>query len=178
MTSQTALIFDAVVTPNRSLSPDGFRRLMLLLAVGLAAPSLIALAHGWYPILMFCGGEFLLVWYLFQRNYFDGRATELVRLDDRQLIVERITPKGDRSVLQLEPTWLSVRMDDPPRHDSLVRLASHGAETIIARDLSPAERLEFARSLDQALSIWRMPDHLRGPALAAARRRSGGCSGP
>jgi len=46
-------------------------------------------------------------------------------------------------------------MDDPPRHESQVRLTSHGQTVIVGAFLSPEERLDFARALHRALDEWR-----------------------
>jgi uncharacterized membrane protein len=46
-------------------------------------------------------------------------------------------------------------MDDPPRRDSWLTLASHGLSLRIGSFLTPAERLELAQALRAALSQYR-----------------------
>src|SRR5512143_689515 len=63
------LLFDAILTPYRSLSPRGFAILMGIAGVigfGFGA-SFIAL--GAWPIFGFCGAEWLLFYIFFRLNY-------------------------------------------------------------------------------------------------------------
>ena len=46
-------------------------------------------------------------------------------------------------------------MDDPPGHDSALRLTSHGQSLVIGAFLTPEERLEVAHALRAALDEWR-----------------------
>jgi uncharacterized membrane protein len=42
-------------------------------------------------------------------------------------------------------------MDDPPEHESQVTLTSHGRSLTVGSFLSPEERLDFAKALNDAL---------------------------
>jgi uncharacterized membrane protein len=54
-------------------------------------------------------------------------------------------------------------MDEPPRHDSRLTLASHGRSLAIGAFLTPEERLEVARSLRSAIDAYRTaPDPAAG----------------
>ena len=56
---------------------------------------------------------------------------------------------------RFEPYWVRVHMDDPPRRDSLLTLASHGRRLAIGLFLTPEERLDVARALQSALRRYR-----------------------
>ncbi|HZH26577.1 MAG TPA: DUF2244 domain-containing protein, partial [Azospirillaceae bacterium] len=102
----------------------------------------------------------------FRINYRSGRLYEEVRLTDTDLTVVRVWPSRSRRQWRFEPYWLRVDMDDPPRHESQLRLTSHGQTVVIGAFLSPDERADLARALCAALARWREPDHLRPLAPA------------
>jgi uncharacterized membrane protein len=149
------VFFDAVLHPHRSLSPRGFAMLMaftaaLMFAIGAA----FAVAGAW-PVFGLCGLEFLLLYLAFRINYRSGRSCETVRLSDAGLEVRRYGPGGEVAHWRFEPAWLRVTMDDPPRHESRLTLASHGRSLVIGSFLTPQERLEVAIALKRAIAAYR-----------------------
>ena len=55
----------------------------------------------------------------------------------------------------MRKTWLQISMDDPPRHDSQLKLSSHGRSLVIGAFLTPTERVEVADALRDAVIKWR-----------------------
>lgn len=149
------VFFDATLHPNRSLRPAGFRTLMLIAGGSMAIIGVLFMVVGAWPVLGFCGFEFLLLYGAFRLNYRGGRAYERVRLTEGRLEVRRYSPRGEIGCWQFEPTWLQVSIDDPLRHDSRLTLRSHGRSLVIGADLSPDERHEFAEALRAAIRSWR-----------------------
>jgi uncharacterized membrane protein len=149
------VFFDATLHPNRSLSPYGFRILMLIAGVSVVVIGVLFVLAGAWPVFGFSGAEFLLLYFAFRLNYRSGRAYERVLLTERRLEVMRFSPKGEVGRWAFEPTWLQISMDDPPRHDSQLRLSSHGRSLVIGAFLTPAERAEVAEALRQAVAQWR-----------------------
>lgn len=149
------VFFDAVLHPNRSLSPAGFRMLMIVAGLSVLVIGVLFVAAGAWPVFGFSGAEFLLLYIAFRLNYRSGRAYERVRLTERQLEVMRVSPRGEVGRWAFEPTWLQISIDDPPRHDSQLRLTSHGRSLVIGAFLTPAERLEVAEALRAAMGEWR-----------------------
>ena len=147
--------FDAVLRPHRSLDKSGFVILMSAVAgVGFLVGVAFCLMGAW-PVLGFCGLEIGLIYVLFRLNYREGDKHERLVLTDHGLHVARVSPKGRISQWQLAPNWLRVSMDDPPGHDSALRLTTHGQTLVIGAFLTPDERLEVARALRAALGQWR-----------------------
>jgi uncharacterized membrane protein len=149
------VFFDATLHPNRSLSPSGFRILMVIAGISVLAIGILFVVAGAWPVFGFSGAEFLLLYIAFRLNYRSGRAYERVRLTDRQLEVMRVSPGGEVGRWEFEPTWLQISMDNPPRHDSQLRLSSHGRSLVIGAFLTPAERVEVADALRDAIADWR-----------------------
>lgn len=143
--------FDAELNPHRSLGEAGFRVLMgVVIAANLIVGSIFYFSGAW-PIFGFMGLDVLLLYFFFRLNYRDGNLKETVRLTDDGLEVRRQHPNGEEELWSLEPYWLRIDMDDPPKHDSRLVLQARGRRVVIGSFLTPDERLEVARALRRAL---------------------------
>ena len=147
--------FSTLLRPHRSLSPLGFKWLIRLV---IAANLLIGLPMyllGAWPVAGFAGLDVALLWWLFHRNYFDARRSETLRLTDRELVVERIAPDGEREEHRLDAYWLKVELGER------LAVASRGNRVVVGRFLAPAERRKVANELKAALAAMRAPrrDH-------------------
>lgn len=151
------VIFDAILTPHRSLSPRGFVILMSLVCAVSFAAGLAFFLMGAWPIVGFLGLDVLLIYGAFKINFRAARMYETVRLTRDDLLVERISPRGDAQRWRFQPAWLQVFMDDPPRHESQITLRSHGRDVVIGSFLTAEERLDFAKALARALDKARRP---------------------
>ena len=151
LTSAPPLHFDAVLRPHRSLNATGFKWLIGVLAVLSLIPGAIFFFMGAWPVPGFLGLDLLLIYIAFRINYRRARAYEAVQLSRESLTVTRVDARGRRQCHSFEPYWVRVEMDDPPEHDSVVTLTSHGRRFSFAHFLSPEERLDFANALDRAL---------------------------
>ncbi|MDA0656762.1 MAG: DUF2244 domain-containing protein [Proteobacteria bacterium] len=147
--------FAAALKPNRSLSINGFRLLMVLTAFLTFGIGTTFFILGAWPVMGFCGLEFILLYIAFRLNYRAGRAAERICLTEKELEVTRISPYGKAQQWRFEPTWLQVLIDTPPLHHSKLRLRSHGRSLVIGSFLTPEERLEVAEALRAALQSWR-----------------------
>jgi len=147
--------FSTLLRPHRSLSPLGFKWLIRLV---IAANLLIGLPMyllGAWPVAGFAGIDVALLWWLFNRNYLDARRSETVRLTDRELVVERIAPDGEREEHRLDSYWLKVELGDR------LAVTSRGNRVVIGPFLAPDERRRVADELKAALAAARAPlyDH-------------------
>lgn len=154
------IFFDAVLHPHRSLSRGGFRMVMISFAVGLFVVGFLFWRLGAWPVVGFCGLEFVLLYLAFRINYRAARACERLRLSDSGLEIRRLRPNGTIADLRrLPPNWLRVEIDEPPEHDSQLTLSTHGQHLVVGRFLTPEERVELARALREALDRWRRAPH-------------------
>jgi len=148
--------FSTVLRPHRSLSPQGFR---WLIRIAVAANLLIGLPMyflGAWPVMGFMGLDVFLLWYLFKRSYLDARRSETLVLTDRELIVKRCSPDGEREEHRLDAYWLRVELGE-----RLV-LTSRGNRIVVGRFLSPGARAEVADELKAALAGMRAPRFKHG----------------
>ncbi len=150
-----AVHFSTILRPYRSLPPEGFK---WLIRAALAANVLIGLPMyllGAWPVMGFMGLDIYLLWYMFQRSYFDARRSETLTLTDRDLVIERRSPDGEREEHRLDAYWLRVELGE-----RLV-LVSRGNRIVVGRFLSPGEREKLADQLKSAIAGLRSPryDH-------------------
>jgi uncharacterized membrane protein len=147
--------FSTLLRPHRSLSAEGFKWVM---RGAIAANLLIGLPMyllGAWPVLGFMGLDVWLLYWLFQRSYLDARRSETLTLTDRELIVDRIAPDGEREQHRLDAYWLRVEQGE-----RLV-VTSRGNRVVVGRFLSPGEREAVGEQLKAALAALRSPryDH-------------------
>jgi uncharacterized membrane protein len=156
--------FDAVLYPNRSLGSAGFHLLMAaIVLVSVAIGAAFMLAGAW-PVSGFLGLDVVLLYLAFRWNYREARRAEFIRLDHDGLTVRRIGPDGRTREWRLEPYWVRVAIDDPPRPDSQLVLSACGHHLAIGAFLTLPERLELAAALRTALHNHRTDD----PGASAA----------
>lgn len=149
-------IFSAVIAPHRSLSRRGF--LIFMAAVGGVsfATGLVFLSMGAWPVFGFFGLDVLLIFLAFRANYISGRAREVIRITESELLVRRISAKGAMVEWRFNPYW--VRIDVGRDHDGdlqTVSLTSHGSKLEIGYWLSPPEKADFLAALSAALATAR-----------------------
>lgn len=144
-----AVQFTALLRPYRSLPPEGFK---WLIRGAIAANVVIGLPMyllGAWPVMGFMGLDVYLLWYMFNRNYFDARRSETLTLTDRDLVVERRAPDGEREEQRLDTYWLKIE-----NGERLVA-TSRGQRVVIGRFLSPDERERIGEELKAALARMR-----------------------
>lgn len=163
---QEPVFFDAVMTPNRSLSRQHFRWLMAALVALWTIVGLAFLSAGAWPIFGFFGLDVLILYWAFKANYRSGRMQERLVLTPSALEIVETRPGGYERRWSFQPYWLQVSMDDPPEHHSKLMLRSHGNAVSVGEFLTPGERLEVAHALRNALHRLRTAPHLPSDASA------------
>jgi len=157
------VLFDVILTPHRSLGNVGFRVVMgILIFMSLVGGVGFAMLGAW-PVFAYFGLDIILIYVAFRASYRSGRLHEIVRLTSSELLIERVQPSGKRQSWRFQPYWLRVEMDDPPEHESALKIWSHGRSLIVGAFLTPEERLELAEALREALDRARLP---AGSAMA------------
>jgi uncharacterized membrane protein len=147
------LLFDARLVPHRSLSPTGFGILMAAIVLVSFLAGLVFFVIGAWPVIGFMGLDVLLIYVAFRVSYARARGFETIRLTASLLTVERVSAKGRRMRVELQPYWLRVRYDADGQ--DCVQLLSHGQTVTIGRFLGPDQREKLATDLTAALSLAR-----------------------
>src|ERR1044072_6890296 len=103
-----AVHFATSLVPHRSLSPAGYRWLIRAAIAANLAIGLPMLIFGAWPVLGLIGLDIWLLWFLFKRSYLDARRSEPLLLTDRELIIDRVAPDGEREQHRLDAHWVRV----------------------------------------------------------------------
>jgi len=146
-------VFSAVIRPHRSLSPQGFKTLMVLVCLISVVASLPFVLMGFWPVAGFFGLDFLGLYIAFRVSYRQGRAFELLELTPIRLLFRKVSPRGDVKDWQFNPLWTRIdrEIDDEYGLQHL-SLRFRNEQVEIARDLSPPERETLADALGRALA--------------------------
>jgi uncharacterized membrane protein len=134
------VVFDARLTPHRSLPERGFVILMAAICVVSFTAGLVFFLVGAWPVIGFLGLDVVLIYVAFRVNYRRGTMYETLRLTPGSLTIDRVNHWGERRQWRFQPHWLQVLIDDPPRHDSQLVLRSHGESLAIGGFLTDEER--------------------------------------
>jgi len=156
------LLYQAQLTPYRSLSPRAFRQVMAVVILFSLSISTGLLLAGAWPAFGFLGLDILLVYLAFRVSYRRGKMVELLELDEVALTVERTDSRGRQQSWRLQPAWLRVELAEPVLPQTPVLLRSHGQALAIGQFLHPEQRRQVADDLRRALERWRMPGPLFG----------------
>lgn len=149
-----AIYMDAEIRPNRSLSERGFVVLICIITALNVASATVFIVMGAHWVPVFLGFDVMAVFFAFMASFRAARRIERVRVTRHEVTVTRETPKFSEVVWESPTafTRLSVATDEDERVVDL-RLALSARTTPVAAALSPAERADFARALEEAL--WR-----------------------
>jgi uncharacterized membrane protein len=150
--TQAQTLFDAVITPHRSLSPSGFIIVMALFGGISFIAGLVFLSIGAWPVLGFFGLDVALVYFAFRANYRAARAHEVVTITHDSVTIRRIDQKGRATETSLNPYWARLQTEIDDEFGMLgLKFLGEGRETRIGDCLSPPERVELHKALSDAL---------------------------
>ena len=148
-----SLYMDAVITPHRSLSERGFIVLITVITVANCCSAAVFVAMGATLVPVFLAIDVFAVLAAFIASYRAARRTERIQVDARDVKVIQETPKWSKVIWESPTAFTRVNVDkDEDQKVWGVTLALSGRETAVAVALSPRERGEFAKALEDA--IW------------------------
>lgn len=154
-----AVYLDAVLEPQRSLSPRGFDRLM----VGLAAFNFIVgvgfILAGALPVVGFMGLDVLLLWLAFRASFRAQTARTFVRVTADAVDVRKIDGNGRERRARLPAGFARVELDRNADGPNALRLKASSRAYAIGEHLTRRERESFARRLTEALAEARRERH-------------------
>lgn len=154
-TSPAHIFYQARLSPYRSLSPAGFRRIMTTaIGASLIISSGLYMSGAW-PVFGFLGLDILALYLALRASFRSARIAEILELNERELIIEKENVKGEKRRWSFQPNWLRVELDEPVMPTTPLLLRSHGRSFAIGAFLCPDERRRVADSLSRALNAWR-----------------------
>lgn len=152
-----SVVFNAVITPHRSLSPAGLRVLFGVLAVLMGVVSLRFWFLGAWPVTLFGGLELALVATFLWVNHRSRRAVETVTLYADRAHIARLAPSGRQWETALPMAWLTVELEERASRPTRLWLCHRGRREEIAGALGEDEKRDLAGALRKALETWRNP---------------------
>lgn len=146
-------VLSLTIWPHRSLSPTGFRLVLLLTAVGFAIP-LMAITQfaAFLVILGFAGGTLGLLWAMMKLNYRTARIRETVDIWPERIRITRDDPGGKQRVWEANPHWVRVELHDTRSIQGYLVLTASGRAVELGAFLTPAERAELAETVRRGLT--------------------------
>jgi uncharacterized membrane protein len=150
-------VFEALITPHRSLSRRG---LHIIIALTCSVSSCVTLLFWWlgaWPIAGFNGAEVLLALVLLRAHARSARASEFLVLTARELCIQRTDSRGRRTEERLPSAWIGVSLEERQGRTPGLYVAAHGTRLEIASALGEPEKRDLARALTEALHRWRHP---------------------
>lgn len=150
--SADAPIFDATLTPHRSLSERGFKLLMLFAGgIGLAVSIPFYLLGAW-PVLGFMGLDILLIYIAFRYHYASARACERLVISRIAILFRAVSWRGAVREHHLNPVWTRIEREEHPEFGLERLILKEGKQRVeLASMLGREERAEFAGALQAAL---------------------------
>ena len=151
------VVFEAEVTPPRSLSARGLRRVIgFVAAVSICTTSVFWYLGAW-PIAGFNGGEILLAMVLFRMHARSRKQRELLLLSGRSLRIVRTDAASRASESQLSPGWLNVTLQERPGRVPGLFLSSRGQLVEVGAALGEPEKRDLAQALSDAVHRLKNP---------------------
>jgi uncharacterized membrane protein len=149
--------FEAVIVPHRSLGRRGLRWLAACLMMLSGGVSFGLWLAGAWPVIGFCGLEIALAIWLLRRHALGARATEMLLLSARGLVVVSVDPSGRRSERTVPTAWLRACLEERPGRAPALILRATGVAVEVATSLGEDEKRALADALSGALERQRHP---------------------
>jgi len=150
MTDET-IYMDAVLQPNRSLSPKAFTLVMSIVASLSFIAGMVYLSMGAIPVVGFFGLDALAIWAAFKWNFRSQREATRVRVTAEKIQLHHTAPNGNTKEADVPTAFARVELDPKLAWNDWLRI-EHGARAfVIGRFLTPKERKSFAEALRTAI---------------------------
>ena len=150
MSSLQTPVFEALIVPHRSLTPQGIKVVVGLLLLFSALIALRFWLWGAWPVAICSFVDVPVLVLLFTINRRRARASELIMLSSQELTVIRTDASGRRLQDSLPVAWLRIDLDATkgiPR----VLFSSRGRDCEVGAFLHEPERLSLFSALSDAL---------------------------
>lgn len=146
---------DLKLYPQRSLKPEHFSKLLLVLIALCTLASIRFWIVGAWPVVLFLGLDVLALWFAFFLSYRRGRVFETVQLSDADLIVGKTDATGRFTSIRFEPYWAKVSMQSVGGDANILMISHHDKYVELGSFLVPHERREIADAIRTAIERWK-----------------------
>jgi len=155
------VLFSAVLRPHRSLTPQGIRLVIGLVAIAGLIAAIPFVIFGFWPVAGFYGLDIALLYWAFRTNMTAAKSYESIILSQYHLDIKKVAYDGIPQNWRFNPVWTTlnkdVMIDQTLKH---LRLVSKGESVIIADGLNTDDKTDFGKALQSALATAK-----RGPVF-------------
>tara|TARA_B100001059_G_scaffold235898_1_gene283598 strand:+ start:203 stop:676 length:474 start_codon:yes stop_codon:yes gene_type:complete len=146
---------DIKIYRNQSLTTRGLYILMFFITIPASYIGISFYVLGAWPVLGFMGFEILLIYIAFKILFYKNKFYEHIILDNEKLNI--LFKKKNKIIkkIELEPTWVQVKIEKIYENEDTLIVSSHGKKIILANYLIPEERLKLAGKIKSGLREWK-----------------------
>ena len=148
---EARLHMDAVLTPTRSLPRVGLYVLVGVLAAFNVLVAVMMLLIGARPIPIFLGFDFLAVLLAFHLSYRQARRRERVQVSADEIRVVHEVGAQKRTIWRSPTAFTRVEVHARGQPEVTVALLLSRRRLVVAGQVSPQERTDFAAALEAAI---------------------------
>lgn len=146
-------IFEALLTPHRSLGRHGFIVLALITSALVFAHIVVFLMANAWPVAIFLGVDLILLFGAFWLNYRAGRVREEITISRSELAIRKVAASGKMREDRFNPFWAKFHVS---RHEELgitqMNVTAQDHKVPVGSFLNPDDRESFARAFQGALA--------------------------
>jgi len=151
--TQAKPLFAATLTPHRSLTPNGKRVVIGLVAALALIPGVLFYAAGAWPVVgCFMGVDIVAIWVALAVSMRRGKVHEVLTLWPTALELKKVDAKGAEQVLSFVPTGVRFVIDrDYNERVTALWLKSSDRKVPLGAFLSIDEKLSLSKVFGKAL---------------------------
>jgi len=146
-------VFSAELHPYRSLGRNGHRILFIIAGALCFAHMAVFLISGAWPVVLFFGLDFLVLFGAFWLNNRAAKAREVVSLSRTNISIRKISPSGRETEHVFNPFWARFLVSRKAKIGiTAMHVRGNGRETDVGTFLPPDDRERFASAFSGALA--------------------------
>ena len=153
MTMNDLPVFSAELHPYRSLGRSGHRIFFLIAGVLSFAHMAVFMISGAWPVVLFFGLDFLILFGAFWLNNRAAKAREVVQLSRTNISIRKISPSGRETEHVFNPFWARFLVSRKAKIGiTAMQVRGNGRETDVGAFLPLDDRERFASAFSGALA--------------------------
>lgn len=153
MTMNDLPVFSAELSPYRSLGRGGHRIFFLIAGALTIAHMAVFLISGAWPVVLFFGVDFLVLFGAFWLNNRAARAREFVSLSRTSISIRKVSPSGRETEHLFNPFWARFLVSRKAKIGiTAMHVKGQGRETDVGTFLPLDDRERFASAFSGALA--------------------------
>lgn len=146
-------VFSAELHPYRSLGRNGHRIFFIIAGALTLAHMAVFMMSGAWPIVLFFGLDFLVLFGAFWLNNRAAKAREVILLSRTNISIRKISPSGRETEHVFNPLWARFLVSHKAKIGiTAMHVRGNGRETDVGTFLPLDDRERFASAFSGALA--------------------------